>query len=378
MSLKKISLKLLLCLLILNANIYAKEFLYLQIPSDLPSKKINSPFGKKLLELINNAKYEIDFAIYGLRGQDTILEALKNAQKRGVIINGVVDSDAKNHNYYDDTKLLYKYFNIKSDHQSYIMHNKFFIIDKSILWTGSSNISDTGTGGYNANNAVVIYNKQMANIYLEEFNQMFYNKKFHIHKTKHTFYNLKTKDSTISVFFSPKSNTYKNGIKQIIQNAKRYIYIPIFYITHSNLTQELIKAKNRGVDIKIILDATAAKNRYSKHKFLRANGIKVKVENFGGKMHCKSIIVDDKYFITGSMNLTKAGNTKNDENTLIIKNSKLAKQYKKYFLTLWKKIPNKYLYFDPSPESIYSGNSCYDGIDNDFDHLIDNKDKGCG
>ena len=145
----------------------------------------------------------------------------------------------------------------------------------------------------------------------------------------------------IAIYFSPKSNTYKNGIKQLIQNAKRYIYIPIFYLTHPNIAKELIKAKNRGVDIKIILDATAAKNKYSKHKILRANGIKVKVENFGGKMHCKSIIIDDKYIVTGSMNLTKAGINKNDENTLIIKNPKLAKQYKKYFLTLWKKIPIK-------------------------------------
>jgi len=363
--------------LIISLYLNAKEILYLQIPSNLPSKNINSPFGKKLLELINNAKYEIDFAIYGLRRQNQILQALIKAQKRGVIINGVVDSDTKNHNYYSDTKLLYKYFNIKSDHKNYIMHNKFFIIDKSILWTGSSNISDTGTGGYNANNAIIIYNKQIANIYYQEFKQMFYDKKFQKHKIKHTFYNIKTKKSIISIYFSPKSNTYKNGIKQLIQNAKRYIYIPIFYLTHPNIAKELIKAKNRGVDIKIILDATAAKNKYSKHKILRANGIKVKVENFGGKMHCKSIIIDDKYIVTGSMNLTKAGINKNDENTLIIKNPKLAKQYKKYFLTLWKKIPIKYLYFDPNPESIFSGNSCKDGIDNDFDSLIDYKDNGC-
>jgi len=113
------------------------------------------------------------------------------------------------------------------------------------------------------------------------------------------------------------------------------------------------------------------------HKILRENGIKVKIENFGGKMHAKSIIIDDKYFISGSMNLTKAGNIRNDENTIIIHNEELTIKYKKYFLKLWNMIPNKYLYYDPNPESFESGNSCFDGIDNDFDRTIDSKDKMC-
>jgi len=77
--------------LIIGAN--AKDFLYLQIPSDLPSKKVTTPFGLELLKLINNAQDEICFAIYGLRGQDRILNVLLKAQKRGVDIKGIVDTD---------------------------------------------------------------------------------------------------------------------------------------------------------------------------------------------------------------------------------------------------------------------------------------------
>ena len=60
-------------------------------------------------------------------------------------------------------------------------------------------------------------------------------------------------------------------------------------------------------------------------------------------MHSKSMIVDDVYFISGSMNFTKSGNSKNDENTLIIQNSLLAIKYKEHFLKLWNAIPDKYL-----------------------------------
>jgi len=367
----------LLILILLTLTLYAKESLYLHVPNYLPSTNINTSFGKELVKLIENAENEISFAIYGLRSQNNILQALIEAQKRGVKVKGIVDSDSHNKNYYSDTKCLYKYFEIVSDHKSSIMHNKFFVIDKSIVWTGSSNISDTGTGGYNANNTFIITDVNIASIYLEEFNQMFYDKKFNTNKDVITYENIQTEDSVVSIYFSPKSNTYENGIKELIENSEQYIYIPIFYLTHKGLAKKLIEAKKRGVEIKIILDATAAGNRYSMHKLLREKGIDIKVENFGGKMHIKSIIVDDKYIVSGSMNLTKAGNSKNDENTLIIKNSNLAQQYKKYFLKLWSYIPNNYLYERPNPESLDSGKSCFDGIDNDFNNYTDIKDRRC-
>jgi len=147
----------------LSMSLYAKESLYLHIPSSLPSNTTNTSFGKELIKLIDNAQDEISFAIYGLRGQNDVLEALIQAKKRGVTIKGVVDSDSHDKNYYSDTHLLYKHFDIVSDHKSYIMHNKFFIFDKKVVWSGSSNISDTGTGGYNANNSMVIENKKISN-----------------------------------------------------------------------------------------------------------------------------------------------------------------------------------------------------------------------
>ena len=366
----------LLILFALCITLLAKEQLYLHVPAPLPSSLVATSFGQALVDLLDNAQEEISFAIYGLKGQDAIFRALINAQTRGVRIKGVVDSDTHGKNYYSDTDLLYRHFDIVSDYRSTIMHNKFFIIDRRIVWTGSSNISDTGTGGYNANNAVVIEHEQIAGIYTKEFDQMFVAKKFHAKKETITHENIQTEDSLVCVYFSPRSDTY-SAIKMRIEEAQRYLYIPIFYLTHKELTQKLIEAKDRGVEVKIILDATAARNPYSTHKILRQNGIEVKVENFGGKMHAKSLIIDDEYIISGSMNLTQAGNSKNDENTLIIKNPALALEYKRYFLQLWQEIPDVYLRIDPRPEGVESGNACSDGIDNDFDHRIDALDSQC-
>ncbi|NBK98061.1 MAG: hypothetical protein EOM50_08585 [Erysipelotrichia bacterium] len=370
-------MRILILLIALIFTLQAKETLYLNLPSTYPSKKTETSFGKELIRLINQSQKEIQFAIYGLRGQDEILLALIDAKKRGVKIQGVVDSDSHGKNYYEDTHRLYTLFDIKSDHKSSIMHNKFFVFDRKIVWTGSSNISDTGTGGYNANNVVVIEDKAVAKIYHEEFEQMFEDSHFNSKKKATLYTGIKTSDSIITLSFSPKSSTYENCIESLIRDSKKYIYIPIFYLTHKPLSQELIKAHKRGVEIKVILDASAAKNKYSTHTILREEGIEVKVENFGGKMHAKSMIIDDRFIISGSMNFTKAGESKNDENTVIIENALLVKQYKEHFIELWRHIPRRYLKIDPSPEGFESGNSCFDGIDNNFDKAIDSQDPHC-
>lgn len=366
-----------LLFLLFAVVLIAKEQLFVHVPSALPSISTNTSFGKELLVLIEGAKDEISFAIYGLREQDAVLEALLRAKKRGVTIKAVVDSDAHGKNYYSDTYKLYEHFKVVSDEKTHIMHNKFFIIDRKTLWSGSANISDTGTGGYNANNAITTDDKKVIALYQEEFDEMFYERKFSKKKSKRGYERIKTEDSIISGYFSPKSNTYEEGIRELIQSAKKYIYVPIFYLTHKELSHQLIQAKKRGVSVKIIIDASAAGNKYSMHKSLREEGIQVKVENFGGKMHCKSMVIDDSTIVSGSMNFTKAGNSQNDENTLIIQNSSLAIKYKNYFLELWHKIPDRYLYYDPSPESYESINSCKDGIDNNFDGDIDTKDSKC-
>lgn len=103
----------------------------------------------------------------------------------------------------------------------------------------------------------------------------------------------------------------------------------------------------------------------------------LKVENYAGKMHSKTLIIDDKYLVIGSMNFSYAGEVKNDENVLIIENTRLAKYYKGYFDYIWQKIPERYLKHGVRAEGKYSIGSCSDGIDNNYDGKIDKEDAGC-
>ena len=91
----------------------------------------------------------------------------------------------------------------------------------------------------------------------------------------------------------------------------------------------------------------------------------------------KTLIIDDEYFISGSMNLTKSGEKYNDENMLIIKNKEIVKQATGFFNYIWKQIPDKYLTKNPRPESKESIGSCEDGIDNNYDGKSDKGDNSC-
>lgn len=354
-----------------------------------PSQKCLTTACMSLLNEINNAKSTIDFAIYGIDGQPEITNALINAQKRGVKLRWVYDTDTKGQTIYSESlKLKNILKNNKRDidynpasitdkkPQDAIMHNKFFIFDNKKVWTGSANISHTDLSGFNANSVILINSAAIASIYKTEFEKM-YSGYFHSLKSQTCQNTNKVGSSLISVYFSPQDKIIDNHIIDLINNAHKYVYVPVFVVTHKNFNETLIKAKNRGVDVRLIVDATSAGSKYSAVKYLRENKIKVKAENRAGKMHMKSIIIDDKYVILGSMNFTKSGERYNDENVLILENPNLAKAFKSKFLYFWQEIPDKWLYKNPGAESFNSINSCYDGIDNDFDGKIDKADEGC-
>lgn len=337
-----------------------------------------------ILSEIKNAQTSIDIAAYGWVSIPEIDDALKAAVERGVKFRMVYDFTARK-SYYPNTAQIARFAaTTKNDLKpgdsrmsEYLMHNKFMIFDGKKVATGSLNYSKTDFSEFNSNFIVFIDSPDVAKVYTDEFEQML-GGKFHTDKSKRTKYqSYNIGDSNIEVYFSPQDNVITDKVLGYVNNAKKYIYMPVFVITHKPLESALLKAKERGVDVKLIVDATNVYATKSSVQALRAAGVQVKVENYAGKLHSKSMIIDDEFILAGSMNFSRSGESRNDENMLIIQNPRLAVFYRDFFKYLWAKIPDIYLTRSPKAESPESIGSCFDGIDNDFDGKIDKSDEGC-
>lgn len=399
---------------------------------DSPSEESSSVAGRSLVDLINGANHSIYFAIYGIRNQPEVLNALLQAKNRGLEVYGIVDKDLSNNNYYSGTEeLIEKLGVIKDDYhsdldydknnyqyvskpywekpigfdgppstvgysiddqtamisvqaskniisfQGNIMHNKFFVFDNRKVWTGSTNVSDSGTGGYNANISAIIRSEEIATLYIDEFNQMYREGKFHNTKSLRSDLVKFNENNKVKLYFSPQTKVLTEKIIPLIDSAKETINVSVFFLTHKGVAGALIDAHRRGVEVRVIIDASGASNEYTKYQFLRIAGIPLKIENWGGKLHSKAASIDQNILILGSMNWTSAGENINDENTLIIHDSKLVEEYDSFFNEIWNSIPDVWLRNRPSAESPASIKSCFDGIDNNYDDRIDSLDLNC-
>jgi len=78
----------------------------------------------------------------------------------------------------------------------------------------------------------------------------------------------------IKVFFSPNGGIAEEIIKQI-DNAQEYIDIAIYSFTYEPIAGAMIRAKNREVEIRILMDKGQSQGNSSKYKFFLNNDIVV-------------------------------------------------------------------------------------------------------
>ena len=369
-----------------------------------PSNNSNLPMAQAMLARINAATSFINFSVYGFRNQCAFKDALVAAKARGVIVRGYVDQESDGSYTYSDNNgcdtqaminalgtdnngnhwVRFDINNSTGNGYSYIMHNKFFVIDGEWVSVGSTNYSDTGIGGeFNANWNMLIHSVNLANIYTIEFEEMWNQGRSHTAKSNNTTHILPiyTDGTVVESYFSPTDDAMNNAIIPAINTANTTLDIAIFYLTSQEISDAILAAKIRGAIVRVIMDATGAANQYSKHRQLCAAGIPVKIENWNGKMHMKALMADNDNMIIGSQNFTGAANSENDENTLWIKGgdvaSSISSEYLTYYSALWNSIPEQFNCNNPGAESVSVGNTCSDGQDNDYDGLIDMADPGC-
>lgn len=138
----------------------------------------------------------------------------------------------------------------------------------------------------------------------------------------------------IQVYFSPNGGC-TDAIVSELQKANKTIDIMVYSFTSRPIAQEIVKAKERGVKVRILFDKHQATEKYSKSRYFLSHGIPIRLNTGNGLMHNKVGIIDSNVLITGSFNWTAQAEKYNQENLLIIKDQTLIEKYQQRFEELW-------------------------------------------
>ena len=282
-----------------------------------------------LVAALDQARLSIDVAAYSLNLW-SIRDALINAHKRGVVLRMVMESDDMDNQ--EVQQIMDAGIPVIGDGQPGLMHDKFLVIDRLDVWTGSMNYTTSGVYQDN-NNLIHIHSSQVAEDYSNEFNQMFSLNLFGPKKIAGT-PNPKVSlaGTPVEIYFSPEDQPGKR-ILQLVQAAQASIDFLAYAFTSTDIGNALVEQARAGVIVAGVMDAGQVKStRVTEYDPFKQAGLDVHLDgNQDGLMHHKVIIIDQKIVITGSYNFTAAAETTNDENVLIIFSPEVAAQYMQEF-----------------------------------------------
>lgn len=139
----------------------------------------------------------------------------------------------------------------------------------------------------------------------------------------------------IGYCFSPGGNC-ADVVVDWINRANGSVHVLIYSFTLNQVSNALIAAKNRGVDVKIVMERSNANERGAEYQTLKSAGVDIRLDTNSGLLHDKVAIIDGHIVLTGSMNWTNAGVSENNENLLVLDNEAWASAFESQFEQVYK------------------------------------------
>jgi phosphatidylserine/phosphatidylglycerophosphate/cardiolipin synthase-like enzyme len=289
-----------------------------------------------LAAAINAARVSVDVAAYSI-SLYSIQQALINANKRGVRVRMVMESD----NMSDPVPQALKATGIPivGDNRPGLMHNKFMVIDHSEVWTGSMNYTISSTYEDN-NNLIRIRSSKVATDYTTEFEEMFVDDFFGPDAITNTPYPQVTVDGTpLEVYFSPDDHVARR-IAALLRAANSSIFFLAYSFTADDFGDIIRQKAQDGLKVAGVMDDSQIKlDTGTEYDPFITAGLPVFPDGNAGLMHHKVMIIDNEIVITGSYNFTASAERTNDENVLIIFDKQLAADYMAEFQRVFDEAP---------------------------------------
>ncbi|NLG72177.1 MAG: DUF1669 domain-containing protein [Chloroflexi bacterium] len=302
--------------------------IYFTDPLAPTAKQYRGGPDEDLAQAIRQASVSVDAAVQQLNLW-SIRDALIDAHKRGLQVRLVMESD-----YMDEKEvqeLISAGIEVLGDRQEGLMHNKFVILDRMEVWTGSMNFS-LNDAYRNDNNLIRIRSPRLAQNYLVEFEEMFVQDQFGPRSPANTPYpRLTVNDTQIEVYFSPDDGV-QDRLLHLIGGAQQSIAFLAYSFTSDELATAMLERAQAGVHVSGVFETSQYySNQGTEFDHFLSSGVDVRLDGNPANMHHKVILIDDDIVITGSYNFSNSAETRNDENVLILYSAEIAAQYRQEF-----------------------------------------------
>ncbi|HJS19961.1 MAG TPA: phospholipase D-like domain-containing protein [Anaerolineales bacterium] len=298
--------------------------LYFTDPANPVSSQGTGGVDGPLMEAIDAARLSIDMAAYSI-SLNGVRNALIRAHQRGVTVRVVMESTNMDNS--DPQRMIEAGIPIIGDNRQGLMHDKFIVIDRSEVWMGSMNFTDSGAYDDN-NNLFHIRSTKMAENYIKEFEEMFNDDMFGPDAVAQTPNPTLIIDGTqVDTFFSPDDHVL-NALVPLLESAQESIHFLAFSFTSNDLGETVRAKADAGLTVQGVMDEEQINsNQGTEFDPFRQANLDVLIDGIDGQMHHKVFIIDEKIVVLGSYNFSQSAEERNDENLLIVYDEQIAEQF---------------------------------------------------
>lgn len=309
----------------------------------------NVNFAERLIEFIDAAEVSAEFAFYSISGAagNAIADAIIAAHQRGVQVRVIASNHTGNPNAVIN-RLQNNGVPAVQANSIEQMHNKFAIFDafhqdyhKTWVVTSSWNATDDGTNNQ-FQNMLNIQDVALARSYWREFNQMWGAESGAFRPNQARFsadkqvvnassFWIGDEQTYVQLYFSPQAGT-EAQINRTLATAQESIDLGLNLITRRPISNTMLARFNQGVDVRGVIGQITGQGSEWDYLSSWADVHHLPQGEFG-LLHHKYAIVDGELagdnatVITGSHNWSANANFVNDENTLIIRSSRIANEF---------------------------------------------------
>lgn len=138
----------------------------------------------------------------------------------------------------------------------------------------------------------------------------------------------------VRVYFTPR-DPVPELLVSLIGSAQKRVWAAFYSLTLPEVARALTGARERGLDVRVIMDDVSTRPGDSQSHLLQKEGILRTDHSPSDLMHNKFVLIDGFITWTGSYNPSRTGTYRDDNNVIVISSAALTAEYEREFLEMW-------------------------------------------